>query len=228
VNLDRSVINATPTTRDLSFTPEHIFSLDVHNMYEALKSYIEQFKTQSGLTVTENSNYFFHTGTRADELFEITAGGGNDVRYNYLYDQVDRQHYLFLKLKEEPETQSASKNKMPLIRKPEMYYYAAECYNQLNDPKKAINMLNEVRLARGIDIKDNLPETLTKNEIEQEITKEWRKEYIGEGQMFYYYKRLGLMIPSASVEGDKAFILPLPRTEVELGGREDYKDDTEL
>ena len=228
VNLDRSVINATPTTRDLSFTPEHIFSLDVHNMYEALKSYIEQFKTQSGLTVTENSNYFSHTGTRADELFEITAGGGNDVRYNYLYDQVDRQHYLFLKLKEEPETQSASKNKMPLIRKPEMYYYAAECYNQLNDPKKAINMLNEVRLARGIDIKDNLPETLTKNEIEQEITKEWRKEYIGEGQMFYYYKRLGLMIPSASVEGDKAFILPLPRTEVELGGREDYKDDTEL
>lgn len=228
VNLDRSVINATPTTRDLSFTPEHIFSLDVHNMYEALKSYIEQFKTQSGLTVTENSYYFFHTGTRADELFEITAGGGNDVRYNYLYDQVDRQHYLFLKLKEEPETQSASKNKMPLIRKPEMYYYAAECYNQLNDPKKAINMLNEVRLARGIDIKDNLPETLTKNEIEQEITKEWRKEYIGEGQVFYYYKRLGLMIPNASVEGDKAFILPLPRTEVELGGREDYKDDIEL
>ena len=94
-------------------------------MYEALKSYIEQFKTQSGLTVTENSYYFFHTGTRADELFEITAGGGNDVRYNYLYDQVDRQHYLFLKLKEEPETQSASKNKMPLIRKPEMYHSAA-------------------------------------------------------------------------------------------------------
>ncbi|MFR1241192.1 MAG: hypothetical protein ACLSDJ_08680 [Butyricimonas faecihominis] len=42
---------------------------------------------------------------------------------------------------------------------------------------------------------------MTKNEIEQEITKEWRKEYIGEGQMFYYYKRLGLMIPNASVKG---------------------------
>lgn len=228
VNLDRSVINATQTTRDLSFTTEHIFSLDVHNMYESLKDYVEQFKTQSGINVSENNKYFFHTGTRADELFEITAGGGNDVRYNYLYDQVDRQHYLFLKLKEEPETQSASKNKMPMIRKPEMYYYVAECYNQLNEPKKAIQLLNEVRLARGLDIKDNLPETLTKDEIKQEITKEWRKEYIGEGQMFYYYKRLGLIIPNATAEGDKAFILPLPRTEVDLGGREDYKDDTEL
>ena len=228
VNLDRSVINATQTTRDLSFTTEHIFSLDRHNMYESLKDYVEQFKTQSGINVSENNKYFFHTGARADELFEITAGGGNDVRYNYLYDQVDRQHYLFLKLKEEPETQSASKNKMPMIRKPEMYYYAAECYNRLNEPKKAIQLLNEVRLARGLDIKDNLPETLTKDAIEQEITKEWRKEYIGEGQMFYYYKRLGLIIPNATAEGDKAFILPLPRTEVDLGGREDYKNDAEL
>ena len=228
VNLDRSVINATQTTRDLSFTTEHIFSLDIHNMYESLKDYVEQFKTQSGINVSENNKYFFHTGARADELFEITAGGGNDVRYNYLYDQVDRQHYLFLKLKEEPETQSASKNKMPMIRKPEMYYYAAECYKRLNEPKKAIQLLNEVRLARGLDIKDNLPETLTKDAIEQEITKEWRKEYIGEGQMFYYYKRLGLIIPNATAEGDKAFILPLPRTEVDLGGREDYKNDAEL
>ena len=228
VNLDRSVINATQTTRDLSFTTEHIFSLDIHNMYESLKDYVEQFKTQSGINVSENNKYFFHTGARADELFEITAGGGHDVRYNYLYDQVDRQHYLFLKLKEEPETQSASKNKMPMIRKPEMYYYAAECYNRLNEPKKAIQLLNEVRLARGLDIKDNLPETLTKDAIEQEITKEWRKEYIGEGQMFYYYKRLGLIIPNATAEGDKAFILPLPRTEVDLGGREDYKNDAEL
>ena len=228
VNLDRSVINATQTTRDLSFTTEHIFSLDIHNMYESLKDYVEQFKTQSGINVSENNKYFFHTGARADELFEITAGGGNDVRYNYLYDQVDRQHYLLLKLKEEPETQSASKNKMPMIRKPEMYYYAAECYNRLNEPKKAIQLLNEVRLARGLDIKDNLPETLTKDAIEQEITKEWRKEYIGEGQMFYYYKRLGLIIPNATAEGDKAFILPLPRTEVDLGGREDYKNDAEL
>ena len=57
------------------------------------------------------------------------------------------------------------------------------------------------------------------------IAKEWQKEYIGEGQMFYYYKRLGLPIPNATAGGDAAFILPLPKNEVEMGGREDYKND---
>lgn len=39
---------------------------------------------------------------------------------------------------------------MPLMRKPEMYYYAAECYNNLNNPQKAVDALNAVRVARGI------------------------------------------------------------------------------
>ena len=43
--------------------------------------------------------------------------------------------------------------------------------------------------------------------------------------MFYYYKRLGLPIPNATAGGDAAFILPLPKNEVEMGGREDYKND---
>ena len=41
--------------------------------------------------------------------------------------------------------------------------------------------------------------------------------------MFFYYKRLGLNIPNASLgAGDALFVLPLPETEVEIGGREDY------
>ncbi len=225
VDLDRSVINAELEDRDLSFTVEHIFNLDIHDMYTPLKPYIEQFSEQHGITVTENNNYFFHSSSRARNLFEVTAGGGDDQRFLALYDQVDQAHYLFLKFKEVPNSKAPSKNKMPLIRKPEMFYYAAECYNRLNQPIKAIKMLNEVRLARGINKEYNLPETLSSDEIEQEILKEWKKEFIGEGQMFYYYKRLGLIIPNATAEGDKAFIIPLPKKEVELGGREDYKKD---
>jgi len=224
VNLDGSVINAELTHRDLSFTEEHIFNLDIHNMYEPLKTYIEQYQTKVGINVSDNNNYFFHSGARAKALYEVTAGGGNDQRFAALYDQVDNAHFLFLKFKEVPETQAKSKNKMPLIKKPEMYHYAAECYNRLNNRKKAVEMLNTVRLARGIDIQYNLPETLSETEIDQEILKEWQKEYISEGQMFYYYKRLGLMIPNATVAGDAAFVLPLPKEEVEMGGREDYKE----
>lgn len=225
VDLDRSVINADLASRDLSFTTEHIFNLDIHNMYEPLKPYIEQYQEQSGINVSDNTKYFFHSGTRAKDLFEVTSGGSNDQRFVALYDQVDNAHYLFLKFKEVPNSQSMAKNKMPLIRKPEMFHYAAECYNRLDDRRKAVDMLNAVRQARGYDIQYNLPETLTVDEIDQEIRKEWQKEYIGEGQMFYYYKRLGLLIPNATAEGDAVFVLPLPKNEVEMGGREDYRND---
>ena len=99
------------------------------------------------------------------------------------------------------------------MRKPEMYYYAAECYNNLNNPQKAVDALNAVRVARGILYEKNLPASLSKEEISREIQKEWQKEFAGEGQLFFYYKRLGLNIPN---------VLPLPETEVEIGGREDY------
>lgn len=229
VDLDKSVINTEEIYRDLSFSTEHIFNLDIYNMYAPLRPYTEQYKIElGGPSVTSNSRYFFHSGARAQELYEINAGGNTDQRFQALYDQVDNAHYLFLKFKEVADSQSPGKNKMPLIKKPEMFYYAAECYNRLGQPAQAIAMLNEVRQARGIDVQFNLPQTLTSEEIDQEITKEWRKEFIGEGQLFYYYKRLGLTIPDAAVNGDAAFLIPLPETEVELGGREDYKDDNDF
>lgn len=85
-------------------------------------------------------------------------------------------------------------------------------------------MLNARTSGPGTGYQYNLPETLSSDE-RAEILKEWQKEYIGEGQMFYYYKRLGLPIPNATAGGDAAFILPLPKNEVEMGGREDYKND---
>ncbi|MEG0795284.1 MAG: RagB/SusD family nutrient uptake outer membrane protein [Odoribacter sp.] len=225
VDLDRSVINAELVDRDLTFTTEHIFNLDVHSMYPPLKSYIEQFQIHGSFTVQDNTLYFYHTKLRADALYEVTKGGANDQRNAALYERVDNTHYLFLKFKEAPNSKSPAKNKMPLIKKAEMFYYAAECYNRQNEPGKAIELLNEVRAARGIDRLYALPSTLTTAEVDNEILKEWKKEYLEEGQMFYYYKRLGLQIPDAGVSGDAAFVLPLPKSEIDLGGREDYKKD---
>lgn len=224
VDLKRAIEDAEPKAQDLSFTTEHIFNLDVHNMYEPLKSFVEQYRTEEGFSRVENTNYFYHTKLKAYEIFEYYSGiSDNDYRFIYLYDNNDDAHWLFKKFKEFPESTSPAKNKMPLIRKPEMYYYIAECYNRQNEPQKAIECLNEVRTSRGIQIKYKLPETLTSQEIDNEIQKEWRKEYTGEGQMFYYYKRLGLSIPGAGASGDLLYILPLPKSEVELGGREDYQ-----
>lgn len=46
---------------------------------------------------------------------------------------------------------------------------------------------------------------------------------LGDGQMFFYYKRNGVAsIPYTKVAGDdKLYVLPLPQQEVDFGGRED-------
>ena len=60
-----------------------------------------------------------------------------------------------------------------------------------------------------------------KKKIKEEIYKEYRKEMIGEGQLFYYYKRLKYMnIPGSAISGnDDVYVLPMPDNEIEFGNR---------
>lgn len=105
----------------------------------------------------------------------------------------------------------------PLIRMTEAYYIAAEILKDSN-PAKAIELLNEVRNHRKLN-DFPLSESLTPDEIQTEIFKEYRKEFLGEGQLFYYYKRLNFtQIDGAGVPaGDAVYVLPLPDNEIEFG-----------
>lgn len=110
-------------------------------------------------------------------------------------------------------------------RKAEVYYMAAECLNEtgsVTDRQKAINYLNIVREKRGIQRK--LGNDLSQSVVQKEILKEWRKEMLLEGQMFFYYKRRGVtnIQGSTVVMNDNTYVMPLPKTEVEFGGRETY------
>jgi hypothetical protein len=169
---------------------------------------------------TQNYNYFFHTQDRADDIYEVTSIGRNDWRYS-LYDK-SLETWTFLKYTEFTGWPASVMNRVVLIRKPELYYMAAECYNRLGDGAKAVALLNEVRVSRGIAYTDNLDgSALSPTEIDAEIEKEYLKEFVGEGVMFYYYKRLNKIIPhSNQAADDGVFIFPLPRREVEIGGRQ--------
>lgn len=68
-----------------------------------------------------------------------------------------------------------------LIRLSEMYYILAEC---AATPEEAAEFLNKVRSMRGID-----PVVCTEANRLDEIEKEYRKEFYGEGQLFFFYKR---------------------------------------
>ena len=116
---------------------------------------------------------------------------------------------------------SGYNNMYPLIRLTEAFYIAAECLKQSN-PKRAIELLNEVRDNRGLSLATPLSEDLTTDQIQEEIYKEYRKEFIAESQLFYYYKRLNASeIKGAAVRPNKSiYVLPIPESDIEFGGYE--------
>ena len=170
-----------------------------------------------------NPQFLFHAAQTGKDLFELGDNtGAGDYRYLWLYDKLGTQ-YAFLKLKQVDKSTYA--NRLPLIRKAEVYYMAAECLNEtgsVTDRQKAINYLNIVREKRGIQRK--LENDLSQSVVQQEILKEWRKEMLLEGQMFFYYKRRGVtnIQGSTVVMNDNTYVMPLPKTEVEFGSRETY------
>lgn len=102
---------------------------------------------------------------------------------------------------------------MPAIRISEMYYIAAET---AQSSQEASNYLNKLRQARNIS---NDLIGLDEEMLRQEIYKEYKKEFFGEGQLFFYYKRLNAENAGAWTMPFK-YVLPMPEDEINFGGRQ--------
>ena len=198
--------------QDYTFIPEQIFALSKFNLLPQVTSY---FKTPSGTINTGLSVQLTNTygnGGVVDQIYEITSGGVTDVRYARLWALSGNVYFDTKFWQDAPRPEFV--NLVPLMRLPEMYYIAAEC----SDPATATGYLNTVRENRGIS---DLPAGLDAPTIQNEIFKEYEKEFYAEGQLFYYYKRLNLpqirfsTIPAS----DNIYILPLPDAELQYRGQ---------
>ncbi|MCX2452451.1 RagB/SusD family nutrient uptake outer membrane protein [Pedobacter sp. PLR] len=87
-----------------------------------------------------------------------------------------------------------SKTSFPMIRLTEMYYIAAECAVNARDAVTATALLDTVRIHR------NLPKytltALSTDSLNVEIRREYQKEFIAEGQLFFYFKRKNIPFSS--------------------------------
>lgn len=187
------------------FTTELIFSLYKSDMDAFTATY---FSPASTNLLTKTSSDEFLT------IYETDA----DIRYTALTDLENTSSNLRVsnKLAQPAGVSISYLRKMPLMRISEMYYIAAEALKESN-PEQAIAYLNTVRRARNVLA--DLPATLTTEQIQEEIFKEYRKDLYCEGQLFFYYKRLNLpTIAYSSVTANNAvYVLPLPDNEVEYG-----------
>jgi hypothetical protein len=201
---------ATNIDEDLSLSPEHIFGLQVSGFANITLVY---FGTNN------NTNYdaLFIPASVAQTMYEahVPTIGLSDIRYTKLLSSSSRG-MIPVKLRQgDFPTQTGV---MPLMKVPEMYYIAAEYYIKSN-PAKAVDYLNTVRASRSIT-QQIVPASTTL--LEDELFKEYRKEYVSEGQLFFYYKKIGReSIPNLAgvVAGDKVYMLPYPDSEVEFGNR---------
>ena len=211
-NSPASLINPVDIGNSRMWTQEHIFSLNVNGFADIIGAYFN--------ADVANVNALFMLPAIAEGVFETQKSnvGQADRRYTSLMLSQSRG---LAPVKLINQSGGTVVNTMPLIKLPEMYYIAAECYLG-TDLGKAIQYLNEVRASRGII--EEIPSAATRQEVEEELYKEYRKEFVSEGQLFFYYKRLGkTTIPGlalGTVVGDNIYNLPYPDNEVEFGNRE--------
>lgn len=207
-----SLIDAAsyPVGSDPILYQENLFALRVTGFEDIVNNYLD---------ANNQTNYdaVFLTNDTVEEVYETnnTNIGLPDVRYNTLLEQQTRG-YVSQKLYQRSGLNN--NNLMPLIKIPEMYYIAAEFYLENNQLSTAIDYLNTVRDSRGII--EEIDSDSSVEEVREELLKEYRKEYVSEGQLFFFYKRIGLdNIPGLSaniVAGDDIYVLPIPDSELEF------------
>ena len=169
----------------LLMSAEHIFHLHIPTLIKDVQG---AYRGSSYLTTT------FYQLTTIDanpnimnNLYE-TAVNGNDIRYSatqfdrlWEREQGGNNYYFYLrKYLEESTPGYMSKNVVPLIRISEMYLILAEAAST----GEAAAYFTDIKKARNMDLTKPVTQVLR-----VDVEKEYRKEFIGEGQMFFFYKR---------------------------------------
>ena len=198
--------------RNRILRPEIVFGFNVPRMTKVFEPYSPSYSSSKKWLTIKNS----------EQMFE---GSANDYRLNYLMEHeilaaFDRPSCIkFVKPENADEMTEEEMGRIaPMIRISEMYYYVCE-YLMDSDLNGAKTELQKLRNAR------NAKEALIANspaELEDVIVNDARREFMCEGQLFYFYKRLGRKVVDESgnyTMTEKDFVLPLPDVELEFGNR---------
>lgn len=155
-----------------------------------------------------------------NKLFEGQNTASNN-RFNQVWDRtlMNPSGVIFPNLKKYFYNTSSSLSSylnitkrqiIPLLRLSEIYLIAIETSTDLNE----VNTLwTKYQLSHNVLITNNVFTDL--NQVKNEIVNEYRREFYGEGQMFFTYKRFGstTMLWKTGTVTESNYIVPLPVTE---------------
>lgn len=196
--------------KDKDKNPDRIFSTEV--LFGLYNNSRGQIYTSLFSEAISASSRLTLAGSFGEGRVRTIYTDENDVRFalwnKATTDSTEVVYFSKYQENKDPKNQYM----IPLIRTSEMFLIKAECSTSVQD---AQGWINKVRFARGC-----LDVTLTSANREKITEEEFMREMIGEGQLFFFYKRKNLTtIPDGSkvnatrdmVEGN--YIWPLPENE---------------
>lgn len=164
---------------DIQMTTEQIFAVENYYLGKLMEPLFKPLGAinQTSAVVTElyegNIDEIRFRGNRFWRE-KMNPGGGGGTTYQFL-------KYLAVS---EDGTEEKYRNYVPLIRLSEMYFIAMECADDIEEAK---GYFSTYRLARNL--RSEYENELTEATLLRRLEKEYLKDFIGEGQMFYFYKR---------------------------------------
>ena len=204
--ISSNVAAAANIIRDRTFSQEHLFSV-----------YSTKIKDYN-LTLFDKSGGTPLNLTDKNKVYTTGSGNASDYRYLSWFDKNQIGTIVPSKFFQDNNLPYELQGIVPVIRGSEMYYIAAECANKKNDINAGASLLNKVRLARGLNAL-NAAGITTTDSLSTEIMREYQKEFIQEGQTFFYYKRLNkdlrlVTATTAAIPAD-VYVFPIPDKEKE-------------
>lgn len=211
-----------------------IFGLHVIDLlkYNSAVNIMDNESKAYYLCVSEiEKNYFgedlYKTKVEKEEIVK-----SNDYRFTYWIEDMKNQHsnYRFRKYEAMTSGSTAtvidvSDHIVPFIRMSEMYYTAAEilCKRGAEGLTKAKTYLSYVKKCRGLKDADVSVKQITSantDDFMDLLINDMRREWLGEGQTYFIYKRLNKNIPSEKggfIEAaEKVFVVPVPDIETNI------------
>ena len=182
-----------PEDPDCIFSTEVLFALYNTSRENLYKSYFQETQSDaSRLTLF---------GTYNEGRLRTLFPDENDTRFSLwessLMDTVEVLYCKKFEDVKEPKYQYV----IPLIRTSEMYLLLTECSDS---DQEATDCINKIRYARGCR---NI--AVTPENKEKLIREEFTREMMGEGQLFFYYKRKGMEFIPSGQSADAYMDMPL-------------------
>ena len=193
-----------------SSNPDRVFYSEV--LFGTYHSSREKLHEDLFAPTLESTSILTLAGTaRRDDLYD----NENDYRYSVwsTYNKNGTSVLYHRKFEKQDNVTASRQYMIPLIRMSEMYLIAVECC-KLGEASVYLNTFRNARNCNSL--------ALTEDNRINILANEYKKEMLGEGQLFFFYKRQEMVnIPDGNqATGTKnveltKYVVPLPESETD-------------